>query len=251
MNRRAFTLVETMVALALGAFIVLITGAALSNVTNIFRNTTGRDAALRDLAKARRALTLDLGQATLNQMAISPAPASLGGGADGDAVNFLSAFNVTSGLQATLQDGSGNAYFFQNIIYHPTVPTDHDTLFGSSCVGGNDGGYDYNCPHKMLVRVVEDQNPVYDPADSLSQDSLVPLLGPLLGRPTGFPKGLTRNTVAFNLLTFRVRSQPGELIVDLQAASIPDARRKLALGTTSLLNSSFTVQHQFSIFPKN
>ena len=51
--KRGFSLLEMIVALALGSLILVATGAALGNVTKIFRNTSGRDQALRDLAKAQ------------------------------------------------------------------------------------------------------------------------------------------------------------------------------------------------------
>ncbi len=244
-------MLEMIVALALGSLILVATGAALGNVTKIFRNTSGRDQALRDLAKAHRSLELDLRLATSNALSIVQAPASLGGGADGDAINYLSAVNTTDGNQAILQDGSGNPYHFLNCIYYLTTPTDHDTLFSNTCVGGNEGGYDYQCPHKILLRVIEDENPAYDPTDQTTQDTLLPSLATFLVRPTGFPNSMTRRTVAINLLTFQVRRVNRELVVDLWAVSLADARRKLAIGTTSLRNSPYTVKHQFSVFPKN
>lgn len=79
----------------------------------------------------------------------------------------------------------------------------------------------------------------------------MPSLASLLVKPSGFPKSATMNTVAINLLTFRARRQNSELIIDLQAVSIPDAQRKVALGATSMLNSPFTVAHQFSVYPRN
>lgn len=250
-RKRAFSLLELMAALFIGGFILIMTGVALNDVAKIFRNTSGRDEALRDLMRARRALEPDLRQASLNQMAITTSPASRGGGADGDAIDTLSAVNATTGQQASVSDGSGNPYFFQNVIYYVTTPTNHDSLFSSNCVGGNVGGYDYNCPHKILIRLVTDENPAYDPSDGTTQDNLMSGLPALLVKPTGFPKSANSNTVAINLLTFRVRRVNSELIVDLQAVSIPDARRKVALGATSMLNSSFTVAHQFSVYPRN
>lgn len=249
-RKRAHSLLEAMVVLALGSFVTLVTALALSNALKIFNNTSGRDTALRDLSKARRALEMDLNQASAD-LAITQSPASLGGGADGDAVNYLSAVNVTDGSIATLADGSGNPYFFQNIFYYITVPTDHNTLFGFNCVGGNEGGYDYNCPHKVLIRGIEDQNPIYDPADTGSVDTLLTPLVPFLVRPTGFPNTLARDTIAINLLTFQVVQVGRELRVDLRAVSIPDARRKVAIGTTSFRETGYTLQYRFSVFPRN
>jgi prepilin-type N-terminal cleavage/methylation domain-containing protein len=252
-RKRAFTLIETLVSVALGGMILVITGATLLNVTRIFRNTSGRDTALRDLAKARQALQKDLPQAAFAHggnphLQIVPTPASLGGGADGDAVHFLSAVNGTT--VESLNDGSGSPYFFENVIYYLSVPTNHDTLYGQSCTGGNESGYDYNCPHKCLIRVRVDENPLFD-HNSASQDLLVTPLLPQVTRPTGFPKAPDRYVVAVNLLTFRVTQNLGELVVDLRAVSLPDAKKKVAVGQTSLSQSPFTLQHTFSIFPRN
>lgn len=250
----AFTLIETLVSVALGAMILVITGTALMSVTRIFSNTSGRDTALRDLARARQALQKDLPQAAFAHggnphLLIVPAPASfLGGGADGDAVQFLSAVNGT--VVESLNDGSGSPYFFQNIIYYMTVPTNHDALYGQSCTGGNVTGYDYNCPHKCLMRVVVDENPVFDHSPA-TQDLLVTPLLPQLTRPTGFPKAPDRYAVAVNLLSFRVTQVQGELVIDLRAVSLPDAKKKIALGHTPLNQSPFTLQHVFSVFPRN
>ena len=250
-RRRAFTLVEVMVAVALGAFIALITGSALINASRVFTKNSSRDAAFRELAKARRSLETDLIQVSLNSSTIVQAPASLGGGADGDAIDYLSAVNVTSGKIVPQTDGSGSPYFYQNLIYYITVPSDHDTLFATTCTGGNEGGYDYNCPHKELIRMVQDENPTFDPGDSTSQDNLLPSLLTFLTRPAGFPLTSNFRAVAINLVSFRINRLPGELEVDLRAAAILDARRKISLGTTSLRTGPYTIQQRFSIFPKN
>lgn len=253
-RRRAFTMVELVVVTAIGAFIALIAGLALKNAARIFTNTSGRDAAMRHLLKARQVIENDLILARLSgaATAIQPAPATRGGGADGDAINFLSAVNVTSQRVETLADGSGNPYYFQNILYYPTTPTNHNALFSISCAGGNeDGGYDFQCPHKILLRRVEDQNPAFNPSDPSTQDVLLSPLLPFLTQPTNFPKTAAINTVAINLLTFRVQRQGGELLVDLRAVALADARANTNMGTVSYRNSPYTLEHRFSVFPKN
>ena len=250
MSRRGISLLEMLIVLAMGSLITLMTALTLSNSIKIFNNTSGRDSAMRELNKARRALELDLNQAS-EDFSIVQTPASLGGGADGDAINYLSAVNVTDGTIATLPDGSGNPYFFQNIFYYITVPANHDALFGVSCVGGNEGGYDYNCPHKILIRAVEEQNPTYDPSDDTTVETLLSSLSTFLVRPTGFPNTLARDTVAINLLTFQMVQVGQEIRVDLRAVSLADARRKVSIGTTSFRDTGYTLQYRFSVFPRN
>lgn len=252
-GRHAFTLLEALVACVIGVVITVVTATALVSASRVLTKSSGRDAATRELHRARAALTRDLSQVRLQPDAFrsQPAPASLGGGADGDYLNFLSAVNITSGAQQPLEDGSGNPYLFVNVFYYPTIPSNHDALFGQSCTGGNNGGYDDQCAHKILLRCVEDQNPAYDPSDPGTQDVLHPGLTGLMTRPINFPKTPTRTTVGINLLTFRAQTLPGELRITLKAVSLAEARRKLALGTTSLDSSRFTLEQVFSVFPRS
>ena len=250
-RRRAFSLLELCVMLALGSFITIMTVVALRNSTRVWTNTSSRDTAMRDLARARRALQTDLTEVPLapGRMIISQVPPSLGGGADGDCIQYLSASNSTTGEMTVLTDGSSNPYFFENIYYYAVVPSNHDALFGGPCTGGNEGGYDYNCPHKVLLRGVANENPAFDPSNATTQDKL---LSPLtLSRPTGLPKGMALNTVAINLLTFQVQRQGAELLVDLRAVALADAKSRKGVGTTSFRSGGYTVTQRFSIFPKN
>ncbi len=251
--KRGFTILELIVAVTLGAFIAVISGLSLRNASKIFTNVSGRDAAVRNLIKARRILENELILVNLasNRCQIQPAPASLGGDPDGDAINFLSAVNTTTGDTQLLTDGSGSPYYFRNVFYYLSVPTNHDALFGVTCTGGSEG-YDFNCPHKILLRGVQDQNPTFDPGDSSTQDTLLAPLAASLVRPTSFPKTTALDTVAANLLHFRVRrSGTAELIVELSAVSLVDAGSKVGVGNRSFRTGPYTIQHQFSIFPKN
>lgn len=252
-RRRAFTLLEALVACVVGLVVTVVSASALLSASRVLTKSSGRDAATRELHRARGALTRDLSQLSLNPdyFRTDKAPASLGAGADGDYLNFLSAVNTTTGVQQALEDGSGNSYLYLNVFYYPTVPANHDALFGQSCTGGNNGGYDDQCPHKILLRCVEDQNPTYDPSDESTRDQLHPGLTGLMTQPTGFPKSMTRTTVGINLLTFRVQTLPGELRMTLKAVSLAEARRKIALGSTSLDSGPYTLEQVFSVFPKN
>ena len=254
-KRRAYTLMELMVAMALGGFIALVTTLSFRNAVKVFTSNSGGDAAMRDLVKVRRALEQELPLASVgpNKLHIEKTPASFGGGtgADGDAVNFLSAIDSTTGEMKLINDGSGNPWYFQNIRYFVRVPQDHDTLFGQSCTGGNEGGYEYNCPHKVMLRGVADQNAATSPQDNTTEDILVSPLSGLLGRPTGFPKTAALRTVGANLLTFQVQRNGAELLVDLRAVSLADAKREVAVGNYSFRTGKYTIEHRFSIYPRN
>lgn len=253
MSRRAFTLVETLVAAALGAILLAAVAIALRSASWTSTRSSGRDAAVRELNKARRQLESDLALMSLkaDRFQILPAPASLGGGSDGDVIHILSPVNTTTEQLVSLEDGSGNPYFFLNRFYYPTVPLNHDTLFGITCTGGNEAGYDYNCPHKILIRGVEDQNPTFDPTESASEDILHPALTTFLIRPTGFPKNVNRNTLAVNLLSLRAQALPGEVSLELQAVALAEARKRGPMGNQSFRQSPFTLTQRFSVFPKN
>jgi hypothetical protein len=251
--RRAVSMLELVIVVALGSLIVIATALALKNAVKVWVNTSGRDLALREIFKAQAALQRDLATASAqpNHLQIINSPASLGGGADGHCLHWLSAVNGTTSEFHTLNDGSGQPYFFRNIFYYVTVPTDYSTLFSSTCVGGNEGGFDYNCPFKILVRGEEDQNPTFNPSHSGSQDVLLPGIAALLVRPTGFPRTTARKTVAINLLSLQATRNNKEISIDLRAVSIPDARRRSALGTTSYREGGFTVRSRFSVFLRN
>lgn len=252
-KRRGFTLLELAIVSVLALLVGAVTALTLRFSARIWSQTTGRDAAERELATAERMLRNDLIQASTQSgnLAISNSPASLGGGADGSAIDYLSAVNPTTRDLATLQDGSGTPYYFTNLFYYITVPRNHQDLYGLTCTGGNQGGYDYNCPHKILVRGVEDQNPAYNPLDTTTQDTLLPSFSALLTRPNGFPHSPTRATAAARLLTFQVVQAGAELQIVLKAVSLQDAQSQTAMGTTSYKDGPYTLEHRFSVYPRN
>jgi hypothetical protein len=257
-NRRGFSVLELAVTIALGIFIALITSAALRNAVTVFTNASGRDAATRDLMRARRALENELILASLEVGRFQIAQANesyVGKGADGDAVNFLSAVNATNGEVETLADGSFNPYYFQNVCFFPSIPTNHSTLYGSTCAGFREAGYEVGCPHKVLLRSVQNTNPDFTPTDPTTQDTLLTFTPPYTGfmaRPTGFPRTSTLHTLAANILTFRAQRIGGEIQIDLRAVSLQDARTKVpGFGAVSLAAGGYTIINRFSVFPKN
>lgn len=232
------------------SLISLISFFALQQTGHIWRRSLSRDNAVSELLKAHQALEADLvvTRADDDFLAIRTVPASLGGGADSDAIEFLTPLNLTTPTADTklTQEINGAAYMICNVIFYAVVPMGHTT-----CVGGSVGGYDYNCPHKIFLRRVIDQNPLNDPMLPDSDDVLVkPWVG-LLVRPTGYPHTPDFRTIAINLLSFRCNLDGPQLHCNLKAVALDEAQREVGIGTTSLATGRFTVEHSFSIFPKN
>lgn len=251
-TRPGYSLLELIVTVSLFGLLSALGFLILRNSGKVFATASGRDRATAQLIKAEQALRRDLEMARpgVASIAITAAPASLGGGADSDAVCFLSPQDPVTGETQTHLDGS--PFWMRNILYYATVPTDYASSLGTTMTGGNIGGYDYSCPAKQMVRVEIDQNLGNNPSVDTTEDVLVTALAPFLTRPTGVFRAAARKTVATNLLMFRCQQLGPELRIDLRAASIDDARRNRGFGSTvSYENGKYTIQHSLSIFPKN
>ena len=57
--------------------------------------------------------------------------------------------------------------------------------------------------------------------------------------------------LVIQLLTFQVTRVDDALDVDLRAVSLADARRKLAIRSTSLRTSSYTLQYHLKVYPRS
>lgn len=241
MGRRGFSITELMLAFATFVLLMVLATAALQSTSRIWRNTSGRDSAIREIEKARQALERDLEVASVRDAHLwrSEVPGSLSaGGYDGDALNFLSAGDVYG--------NDGSAFWTRNVTYYLVVPDGH-----LGCAGHRDSrNYDDACPHKILLRQESDQAPVSDPADPLTIETLLPIPAGF-PRPEGFPMTQALRTVAVNLLTFRTTLAPGGVNVDLRSVAMADASRSISIGSTPLGTGRFTLQEVFSVYPKN
>ena len=245
---RAFTVAEMLVAIVLFGFLATISFVALQEATQVWRKTSSRDQLARSLTKAWSALRRDLESArqSASTLAIAQVPASLAG-ADGDAVCFLSPVDQTSGDMASKADGS--PFMMTNIIYYLVVPQNHDLTFGTHCSGAADAaGYDVSCPHKVLMRLTQDNNPTAGPANSAvpaSENTLWATWTTQLTRPASLGKltGNARKISAANLLTFRLTTDAAHqlITVELRAVAIEEAQRHVAVGTVSLGTGAYTV----------
>lgn len=250
--KRGHTLLELSIALSLFGIISLVSFLALRQSAGVFTSTSSRDQAVQRLVKARQWLQSDLELIHLDPttFATQTVPPSIGGGADSDAVLFLSAIEPSTGEFQLKPDGS--PYWTRNILYYGIVPTNYAEATGYAYAGGNDGGYECSCPAKQLVRVVIDQNSGNDPNNVATADTLVPSLGPQLTRPSSYFRSPDRKTVVANLLTFRCR-QLGQLLdVDLRAVAIAEAGRRQGFNSSlSYAAGRFTIGHHFLVLPKN
>lgn len=249
---RGHTLLELVIALTLFGVITIVSFLALRQSAGVFTSTSSRDQAVQRLVKARQWLQSDLELVHLDPTTFSTqmVPPSIGGGADSDAVIFLSATEPGTGEFQLKPDGS--PYWTRNILYYGIVPGNYAETTGYTYAGGNDGGYECSCPAKQLVRVVIDQNPGNDPSNTATEDVLVAPLGPQLTRPPNYFRSADRKTVVANLLTFRCQQVGRLLDVDLRAVAIADASRRQGFRSSlSYATSRFTIGHHFLVLPKN
>ncbi len=248
-----YSLPEILVAVAIFAVLSLTMLAAFVLTSKIYRHSSGRDSATRELQKAARSLRRDLALARVEpgRFQVGQVGPSLGGGSDGDAVVFVSPVDPT--IQELRQKSDGSPFMMRNILYYLVAPGSHAQTFGYPCPGIADAdGYEGGCPHKVLLRASCDgplgKAPA-DPADPASENTLVPLVGLLLPM-NGLQPPPDYEIVAVNLQTFRCRPQDGRFEVDLAACDIGEARREGKLGS-SLTGSPYQLQVRFSVYAGN
>lgn len=258
---RGFSLLELSVAAAVFSVLLLVVLALFNQSIYVWRVTSSADGANRELRKVRAALERDLALTSPTEIARAQVPGHLGGGAsDGEALWFLSPIDPATG--EIVLDEDGLPVWQRNILYYLVVPGDHAGTFGSTCAGGAAAnGYDDRCPHKILIRRVIDAGTATIPTDPTTREALIApgAIGPYLVQPTGFDISALPDTriVANNLLCFETVSAPPpnnqarEVLVDVRAVGVEEARRETSVGTAPLYNSRFTEQHPFSVFPKN
>ncbi len=256
-KRRGFTVIELMITLMLFGILSTVSFVAIREASVVWRKTSSRDAVSKSLGRAWNSLRKDLENIKFGSQSFTTqkVTASLGSGNDGDALCFLSPEDVNGDL-AVADDGA--AFMVNNVIYYLIVPQNHDQLFGRHCTGGADAaGYEMQCPHKVLVRVTQDNNPTSGPSDpknNKSENVLIPAWNTLLTRPTSLQGGTSqRKIVAANLLTFRILPDTTNsmLQVEMSAVASEDAARNIALGSVQLGNSPYTTTQRTAFVCRN
>lgn len=244
-RRRAFTVVELSLACALFGLLTLLLASSLKNVSDIWRKTSGKDEAVRNLLRAKSSLLRDLGNSggKAGQWAIASVPPTLTG-KDSDALTFLSSDSGTSQPAWTV-DPNGRATFASQITYYaviPNRPNPGGTVVNSGPADAQ--GFEQQHPFKWLIRRV-------DPVASATPQALNPAWTSWLTRPASYALGAQLQVVSDQLLQFRVLRGAPLWQLELRAVSVSEARRKISLGSRPLSQGPFTVVQQFSLSTNN
>ena len=251
-----FGLAELLVTMSLFSLVGLLTAVALHAATRRFTAVDERQSAFVRLSKVKDQLHRELRLASLNAVKLDKVPASLPGGAwDGAALWFLSSVSPVTGEMVC--DATGAPIWQVNVLYYLVVPANHQALIGFDCQGGAaSDGFDDRCPHKVLLRKVVD-----NPGASSQELLTAAQLSPLLTRPNGYDLSALKaepgvqqvKIIAKDLLGFRATlgadpNFPREMDWELQAVSLKDAQKNLAVGRVSCSNSRYTTVLQCATF---
>ena len=232
-----FTLIEALCSMGLFSFLALVLFYSLKNATQVWQRSSSRDNALRQLTRARFTLTRDLANASQQAQQydtdILPPPSP----SVGDALTFLTADNGVGGWSP---DANGNAVMQSEITYYVYQPATN--LMGVVCAPGpSDAGYEQQCSFKQLVRQVNPLVPTTPPAVPAIDTHWKSWIG------VAPQSSATVELVANELLSLRVLRAPQEWQIELMAVANADATRQIALGSTPLSNSRYTLVQQFTV----
>ncbi|MBX3172133.1 MAG: prepilin-type N-terminal cleavage/methylation domain-containing protein [Candidatus Eremiobacteraeota bacterium] len=235
MRRRAFTVMEVLIVCTIFSMLSALLWFALRNVSDLWRQSDSKDDAVRELIRARTALTRDLRNASSVHFATAKVGPNLTG-FDGDAVTFLSSDSGASSSEWNLTS-DGRAALPAQITYYLVVPNPA----GEVAAGPPDShGYEQQDPYKWLVRRV-------DPGGT----ALNPAWNSWLVRPTSPNPGPNQSVLSTRLLGFRVLHDGPMWMLELSAVAIKDARHRGSLGATPLRDTPYTLIDRFSVRSQN
>lgn len=242
-KRHGFTVIELAIAMGFMGLFSMMMFFALKNTSGVWRRTSSRDNAMRELVRARSFLSRDLmnGSARPNQFANTTVGPSLGAGRDGDALTILTNDNETTPWNVTT---SGNSILRREVTYSLFVPNNVNTLYGSTFPGVADAqGYEQACPYKWLVRRIDPAPAVVPP----NPEPVIPATWTtFLVRPSS-KAGTATTQVVSTLLGFRVLASGGLWEFELKACAVEDARHTIGIGSTPLGSSQYTLVQRFSV----
>lgn len=259
-----FTLLEIVVSCAVFLVAMALLASILTSSRSLLTEISGNADASQKIKKIFLSMSRELKAASFLQLKTTSMANMPGPGSAGDAVWFLSAFDQANGLQARGDDARPR--WQRNVIYYPSIPTDHDSLYGTHCDGGTDAeGYDLHCPHKVLVRKVVDSGPIsrYDNPDDIEELISEAAIGPYLNAPNGFTVPLLgagselAQVVSPGILSIRVEKfastslEPQHIKIRLKVVNLEELGKKTALGRENLEASPQTESLEFSVFPEN
>lgn len=243
---KGFTVVELLVAMTLFSILSALLWDTMQGTSEVWRRSSGRDGALREMLKARSYLTRDLANASrqTGQYATGTTGPSLATGKDGDALTFLSCENGTTPWNVT---ETGSAVMTAEITYGLFVPQNVNSKYSYTFNGVADAdGYEQGCPFKWLLRR-------QDPVAAAPPDPTIPAnwTTTFLNRPSVTVPGAGQQIVATQLLGFRVLASGPVWQIELKAVAVEDAAHTIGIGPTALGNSTYTLVQQFTIAGHN
>lgn len=246
---RGFSVLEVMVALVLFSVMSLISVLCVQQVSSVWRSSSSRDLALRELLKAESALQRDLGNISKGsgQSLVSAVQAGSGSVVTGDALAMIL---PPADQQQLALSSQGTVVMDRLVTYYLAVPAQVDSLAGlPQTFVGDAQGHEQQCGYKWLVRR---ESPA--PAGSPGLLAAIPAnwfgLG-VVEVPTQLWREPHRKVVAINLLQFRVTEQGPIWEVTLTAVALEDARRKLALGSVPLAGTRYAISHRVAAIAQN
>jgi type II secretory pathway pseudopilin PulG len=245
---RGFALLELIVSIGFFGLFSVVMFYSLNSTAQVWRKTSGRDTALRQILRARTSIARDLKNASTrpNQFQTSKVGPSLAAGYDGDAFTFLSCENESTPWSI---NSSGQSVLTRQVTYSLFVPQNVNGKYGGTFPGVADTlGYEQGCPYKWLVRR-------WDAAPTLVAPNPEPAIASnwttnLLFRPTSMAAGSNYQIVA-TLLGLRVISAGSHWQIELKACAVQDAQRNIGIGATPLGNSPYTLVQRFSVTAHN
>lgn len=247
-GRRAFSLMEVLCAMAVMAALGLISMVCLLQVSTVWRKTSARDTAMRQLLKAEAELQRDLANVSRapGQSRFAPIRAGSGGVDTSDGLALLVPDPAQEGLRMT---PSGSALLSRAVTYYLAIPPNLEAQTGLPANFAADAnGYEAQCAFKWLIRK-EEAAPV-DGAGGLALPAAW-LTGGVIEIPDQMWRQPERRVVAINLLGMRVLQGSPLWEIQLSAVAIDDARRKLALGTVPLSSTAFVVWHRVAVVARH
>ncbi|MBS2038376.1 prepilin-type N-terminal cleavage/methylation domain-containing protein [bacterium] len=248
-SRRGFSLLESLISLAVLSGMLLLLALATHYSESALRHTVGSVDASTQLKRAAHWLRRDLLQTSKSKLETCDVPVSAAGLAEGKALWFLSCLDASG---KPTRDNAGNPAWKKNILYYSIKPQQHDSLAGITCQPGGPSGLDDFCAHKVLIRKEIRYQSGSGP------EVLIPssAIASYLKAPNQLDFSVVRDTpdqtvtvLARQLLAFDAQAQDGGVDISIQAVELARARREIAIGNQSLSNSKFTQSYRFQVLP--
>ncbi len=232
-----------MFSIGLFALLSIITILSMRQITGLWKRTSERDLAMRELLRADRFLTHDLANSAAgdSQWLKQPVQAGTGSVYTGDALAIL----IPSDDQVQLALTSGGAPVLDRLVtYYPAL---------SSAISfaplADSQGYEDSCPYKWLVRK-ETAAPAPPDAYSLPAVPAGWMSSGVIEVPGQLWKEADRKVLC-QLHQFRVVQTPPNWTLEITAIAVGEARSKLALGSVLLSPTHYAITHRISVHAQN